>query len=366
MHEEWRRHTRDRRSSWEAERLVARLMQLCNTRSRISHLRLACFNAQSTMTCAPIQGPSGSPHEDSTNASRLGDNQSHSFPLPRSNNKTRHNQLPPLYPTPCALHTLLNRNSAWTSRNGALRVAAHASLITALGTTSACTTLYLITQKHDDKQSLDESSHWSFACWLCVMSLFHSLEFCMTGLSHPEDVTADSFLLNHSRAYHLAFVGAVCEYWLETLLVPRFYSHALSCVGLLLCLVAQCCRSLSMWQAGRGFTHQIRNGPNQYYQQQNDDAETDHQLVTHGLYAWMRHPSYGAWFIWSISAQLLLCNPLCFVLYCSASYRFFSQRIAYEEQQLHSIFLNEYANYRQRVRFSGVPFCPGVDAEKRE
>src|SRR4051812_31669288 len=47
-----------------------------------------------------------------------------------------------------------------------------------------------------------------------------------------------------------------------------------------------------------------------------------------------RHPSYVGWFYWSVGTQLLLCNPLCTVLYGLAAWAFFKDRIPYEEALL--------------------------------
>ena len=73
-----------------------------------------------------------------------------------------------------------------------------------------------------------------------------------------------------------------------------------------------------------------------------------HQLVQHGLYSILRHPSYDGWFLWSVSTQLLLGNPICLPLYVYASYSFFARRIPFEEAALLRIFGEEYAKYKKR------------------
>jgi protein-S-isoprenylcysteine O-methyltransferase len=66
--------------------------------------------------------------------------------------------------------------------------------------------------------------------------------------------------------------------------------------------VGQCFRVCAMWTCGRNFNHLIM-----------EQREPEHTLVTHGVYAWLRHPSYCGWFWWSVGSQLLLCNPVCFL-----------------------------------------------------
>ena len=103
-------------------------------------------------------------------------------------------------------------------------------------------------------------------------------------------------------------------------------------------IVGQILRSSSQWTAGRHFTHIVAA-----------ERVKGHQLVQHGLYSILRHPSYDGWFLWSVSTQLLLCNPICLPLYAYASYRFFAGRIPYEEAALQRIFGDEYKRYKKRT-----------------
>ena len=73
-----------------------------------------------------------------------------------------------------------------------------------------------------------------------------------------------------------------------------------------------------------------------------DEKDDEHVLIRHGIYAYLRHPSYFGWFYWSVGTQLILCNPVCTVLYAMAAWYFFSSRIPYEEYMLHDFFGEEY------------------------
>lgn len=55
----------------------------------------------------------------------------------------------------------------------------------------------------------------------------------------------------------------------------------------------ECLRKAAMLTAGSNFNHVV----------QNEKSET-HTLVTSGVYAWFRHPSYVGWFYWSIGTQV--------------------------------------------------------------
>ena len=67
-----------------------------------------------------------------------------------------------------------------------------------------------------------------------------------------------------------------------------------------------------MFTAGSNFNHVV----------QNEKSET-HTLVTSGVYAWFRHPSYVGWFYWSIGTQVCYqiryWSPLKFLKICFKS-----------------------------------------------
>ena len=72
----------------------------------------------------------------------------------------------------------------------------------------------------------------------------------------------------------------------------------------------------------------------------------------------MRHPSYFGWFYWAIGTQLMLCNPVCTVVYALAAWRFFSMRVPFEEYHLLLFFGRRYAQYREKTPI-GIPFVYG-------
>lgn len=80
-----------------------------------------------------------------------------------------------------------------------------------------------------------------------------------------------------------------------------------------------------------------------------------HELVTSGIYSLFRHPSYFGWFYWSLGTQLVLCNPISFLGYVIVSWRFFDERISYEEQVLYQIYGENYLSYVERT-WVGIPF----------
>ena len=52
-------------------------------------------------------------------------------------------------------------------------------------------------------------------------------------------------------------------------------------------------RKLAMFTATSNFNHYIQHV-----------KEEGHELITHGIYNYFRHPAYVGWFYWSIGTQV--------------------------------------------------------------
>ncbi|MBZ3871385.1 Protein-S-isoprenylcysteine O-methyltransferase [Sciurus carolinensis] len=125
----------------------------------------------------------------------------------------------------------------------------------------------------------------------------------------------------------------------------------LSATGLLMVLFGECLRKAAMFTAGSNFNHVV----------QKEKSDT-HTLVTSGVYAWFRHPSYVGWFYWSIGTQVKMCNPICGVVYALTVWRIFRDGTEEEEISLIHFFGEEYLEYKKRVP-TGLPFIKGVKVE---
>jgi protein-S-isoprenylcysteine O-methyltransferase len=210
---------------------------------------------------------------------------------------------------------------------------------------------------------------WSlYAIALC---LFHLGEFLMTARWNPGTCTHTSYLLDHSVAYSVAAAASWAEFWLEHWLLgsaaddPASWAAVLKgasgslLLGSALVAGGQLVRSLGMWQCGSNFAHIIVRG-----------KDSQHKLVTEGLYAFLRHPAYFGWFWWSVGTQVLLGNPVCVVAYFAASWRFFDARIRYEERLLATVQFpgsgpGSYGAY-QAKSWIGIPFIRGHAAAKTD
>lgn len=152
-----------------------------------------------------------------------------------------------------------------------------------------------------------------------------------------------AFCINHSWAYGIAMTVATLEYVAELVLLPEGgiaakQASVVTGLGLVLCIVGLAVRWSAMITAGRHFHHIVQT------------ARPDgHTLVTSGIYAVARHPSYLGWVVWAVGSQVLLGNPVSAVLFVLASKAFFDNRIRLEERHLLRWYGAEYVTYAAKT-----------------
>ncbi|KAI3452754.1 hypothetical protein Pfo_009417 [Paulownia fortunei] len=173
---------------------------------------------------------------------------------------------------------------------------------------------------------------------------FHCSEYVLAiGIHGKNSATLKSLLI--SKNYALAMLCSLIEYVVEIYFFPGMKEHwSVSNMGLAMVVIGEFIRKLAIITAGRSFTHLIKR----YHEQH-------HVLVTHGVYKYIRHPSYCGFFIWSVGTQIMLCNPLSTLAFAIVVWRFFRQRIPYEEFFLRQFFGSEYEEYARQAS-SGILF----------
>uniref|UniRef100_A0A2P2JLI8 Protein-S-isoprenylcysteine O-methyltransferase n=2 Tax=Rhizophora mucronata TaxID=61149 RepID=A0A2P2JLI8_RHIMU len=179
---------------------------------------------------------------------------------------------------------------------------------------------------------------------LLAVIFFNSSEYLLAVAIHGRsNVTLKSLLI--SKNYLLAMAFSVLEYFVEIILFPGWKElWWISNVGLALVVIGETIRKVAIITAGQAFTHVIKI----YH-------EEHHELVTHGIYRFVRHPSYCGFFIWSVATQIMLCNPVSTAAFAFVAWRFFAQRIPNEEYFLMQFFGSKYEAYARQTP-SGVPF----------
>ncbi|KAL9098392.1 MAG: hypothetical protein Q9163_005942, partial [Psora crenata] len=165
---------------------------------------------------------------------------------------------------------------------------------------------------------------WRLPFFLCTLSLFHSLEYYITALYNPAAATPSAFLLNNGRAYTVAHLCAFTEAFLHWAYLPEIHLYILPeplhapwlLLGFVFLLVGQAVRTAAMAHAGSNFNHLVQSR-----------KRVGHVLVTDGVYAYLRHPSYFGFFWWGLGTQVVLGNWVCLAGYTVVLWRFFARRI---------------------------------------
>lgn len=192
----------------------------------------------------------------------------------------------------------------------------------------------------------------AFGWYMSALAFFHWSEYMITAICNPRTLTLSSYLLDHSREYHIAALASWLEFWIEFFLFPDMKQYRIIILaGMLLVMGGETLRKLAMWTAKTNFNHYVQHV-----------KEEGHTLVTDGIYSLSRHPSYVGWFYWSVGTQLLLCNPVCLIAYTYVSWRFFKNRVEDEEITLLNFFGEDYVEYQRKVG-TGLPFIKGYRME---
>ncbi|THV49695.1 hypothetical protein BGAL_0183g00130 [Botrytis galanthina] len=209
------------------------------------------------------------------------------------------------------------------------------------------------------------SIFWRIPFFISSLAIFHFLEFWTTARYNTPEASISSFLFSgNGSAYNIAHSAAVTEFLITNTFFPHGSSYRILglqfppsislfssrsqnlilVLGLILIILGQTIRSVAMVQAGRSFNHIVQF-----------TRSRSHTLVTTGLYAWLRHPSYFGFFWWGLGTQMVLGNFYCFGGYTLVLWMFFNRRIKGEEALLIKFFGDEYVQYRQ-VSWVGIPF----------
>jgi protein-S-isoprenylcysteine O-methyltransferase Ste14 len=86
------------------------------------------------------------------------------------------------------------------------------------------------------------------------------------------------------------------------------------------------------------------------------EIRTEHRLVTHGIYARLRHPMYAAFWLWALSQALLLPNWIAGLSGLVGFGTLFFCRVGHEERMMLERFGAEYREYVRRTK----RIVPGV------
>jgi protein-S-isoprenylcysteine O-methyltransferase len=135
----------------------------------------------------------------------------------------------------------------------------------------------------------------------------------------------------------IQFILAVICPLLEHLLFFHFNMIIIS-IGMVLMLVGLSIRWTAILTANKNFHHFVQTS-----------RSTGHVLIKHGIYHYIRHPSYFGFYVFAIGTQLFLMTIVSMLVYIIVLFRFFADRIRHEEKWLIRMFGDEYVDYRRNT-----------------
>lgn len=195
---------------------------------------------------------------------------------------------------------------------------------------------------------------FSLSLYILVVHIcFHLTEFIIAVRYRPHDIDVQSFMIFHSTSYLIASGLAFVEFFVKYAYSAEIYFFPLvlklnywtSCAFAFLALCFYGFRIIAMIHCGENFSLNIE-----------ENKRRDHRLVTNGIYAVLRHPSYFGWFWRTLLAQLIIGNTVSCLLHTIITWYFFKKRIRYEEQILESeeFFGESYQEYKSKT-YIGIP-----------
>ena len=199
-----------------------------------------------------------------------------------------------------------------------------------------------------------KSIYYPLYIYFITLCIYHYTEFFSVLLYHFEKLNGEYFLINQSVGWMIATIISFIETILETYYFNDLKKiKILFIVGLTMTFIGQIFRICALYTGKRNFTHKIR------YEKVNN-----HKLVTNGIFAISRHPSYFGFYLWSVGIEIMCCNPICTIAFIIILFKFFKNRILIEEQLLIQFFGEEYLEYKKKVGIL-IPFIH-LDKKKEE
>lgn len=206
--------------------------------------------------------------------------------------------------------------------------------------------------------------------FIIFLIIFHNLEFINTVLFNNSQVDDDSFILEDKEMFIINLLSII-----EHIIIHnydyfnlKFYTDSkfVYGIGLILIIIGQFIRSLSMYTAKSSFNHYIQKEKKESKTSSsvaleqidntddNNDVDADddmgHKLITTGIYLIFRHPSYFGFFIWFLGLQIFLNNIIVLIIGGIILWKFFNERIQFEEIYLVKFFGIDYINYRNKTK----------------
>lgn len=200
-------------------------------------------------------------------------------------------------------------------------------------------------------QVMDPDSRWRIAFYLISWSHVFLTEYVFTALFNPVNLSYRSLLLDAFPTAHVAGILGCCEHMFWTWWgKPSPLETMLSIVGVVQFIVGDIIRKVAIFQLGSHFTVDVMSPDC-------DQSSPSHSksLMTKGVYAFARHPSYVGLFLIMTSHLMVMRSPIVLVLSVPAFWLALRRRIRVEEDFLRKQFKEEYEDYENEVPVGFIP-----------
>lgn len=186
--------------------------------------------------------------------------------------------------------------------------------------------------------------HWLFVGLLGLILL--SQATALVALIRNKTTTDRGSAVVVVGAWYLVILAAGLEAWRHPGWLPD--GRAIAYAGLAVFLTGSWLRSVAVSTLDKHFSPLV-------------ELQEEHQLVTHGIYAWVRHPAYLGSLCWTLSVPLLLSSGAGLAVMGLVYIPALMYRIRVEEAMLAGHFGPQWESYRTRVR--GLVPLPPRDPE---
>lgn len=200
------------------------------------------------------------------------------------------------------------------------------------------------------------SKYARLSVYLISVCVYFMLEFIQTARYQPSKVTSKLFLIYGRNGNREFLIVQLVSIWEHLLMRSRFTPHKVTdsllwlIVGLTTAISGQVLRSTAMGTCGESFSHIIETSP------ENQSKKMHPGLVTTGVYAFTRHPSYLGFWLFVVGLEICLQNWFTLIVSIITLSWFFNKRIAFEEWFLvNRLYGEQYIEYKRKVGI-WIPF----------
>lgn len=210
--------------------------------------------------------------------------------------------------------------------------------------------------------------YWDTLVYIAFLCMYYLNEFIATAQYQTSELNSKLFMIYANRG-NKEFFYVQCMTLFEAFLrrgllkykfgpVRHLLQHNIATTwivtGLTLIGGGMFIRRTAMRECGESFNHIIQT------------SKGSQKLVSTGIYAWLRHPSYLGFYLFAVGIQIFLRNWISLLLTMAILSAFFKKRIEFEEWFLiNRIFGEKYVKYSAQVGH-WIPFVVLKTSHRQE